>query len=394
MAMLSQSDTPPAHRKSPLSLRDRILGVRDSILANASFQRFAGAFPFTRPIARKSAGDLFDLCAGFVYSQILLACVRLRVFEHLAEGPITAADLATTLHLSTKSTTVLLDAATALRLVQRRSEGRYGLGQLGAALRGNPGVVAMIEHHAMLYADLRDPVALLRGQTERRELASYWPYAGRETPADLSSDEVAPYTALMSASQPMIAQEILAAYSFRKHRCLLDVGGGDGAFLSAVAAQESRLRLVVFDLPAVADKASERFRQNGLSSRAVAIGGSFLSDHLPDGADVISLVRIVHDHDDDNVMTLLRAVRRALPNDGTLVLAEPLSGIDGIRSIGDAYFAFYLMAMGRGRPRSFVRLREMLLQAGFVNVTLLPARIPLLTSVMTAKVPAQNVNQA
>ena len=38
--------------------------------------------------------DLFDLCAGFVYSQILLACVRLHLFEILAEGPLTVATLA------------------------------------------------------------------------------------------------------------------------------------------------------------------------------------------------------------------------------------------------------------------------------------------------------------
>ena len=49
-------------------------------------------FPLTRPIARRRARELFDLCAGFVYSQVLLACVRLRLFEILAEG---AADRAT-----------------------------------------------------------------------------------------------------------------------------------------------------------------------------------------------------------------------------------------------------------------------------------------------------------
>ncbi len=45
------------------------------------FQRFAGTFVLTRPIARRRAGALFDLCAGFVYSQILLACVRLAAFR-------------------------------------------------------------------------------------------------------------------------------------------------------------------------------------------------------------------------------------------------------------------------------------------------------------------------
>jgi demethylspheroidene O-methyltransferase len=384
-AEAGRSGVQMAHVSPHLSLYDRLLGARDSILANPGFQRFAGTFALTRPIARRRAGALFDLCAGFVYSQILLACVRLKLFDHLAEGPVSAADLSSRLSLPVDSTTLLLDAAASLKLAQRRSGNRYGLGPLGAALMGNPGVVAMIEHHAMLYGDLRDPVALLRGETEEGALASYWPYAKGGKPAALGHDAIAPYTALMSASQPMIAQQVLHSYSFRAHRCLLDVGGGDGAFLSAVAAKAPNLRCVLFDLPAVADEASKRFRCEGLSSRAVAIGGSFLTDRLPEGADIVSLVRVIHDHDDACVMALLRAIRCALPDSGTLLIAEPMSGVQGAEPIGDAYFAFYLLAMGSGRPRTFSRLQEMLRDAGFTEIALRPASMPLLTSIVTAR---------
>ena len=373
------------HAASRLSLHDRLLGLRDSILANPGFQRFAGTFALTRPIARKRASALFDLCAGFVYSQILLACVRLKLFDELAGGPLSPTELSSRLALPADSTVLLLDAAVSLKLLQRRSESRYGLGPLGAALLGNPGVIAMIEHHSMLYGDLGDPVARLRGEAGAGQLAGYWPYAGSGKPADLSHEAIAPYTALMAASQPMIAQQVLSAYSFRNHRCLLDVGGGDGSFIADVAAQTPKLRCVLFDLPAVADKASERFRNVGLSSRAVAIGGSFLTNKLPDGADIVSLVRVIHDHDDASVMTLLRAVHQALPGNGTLLIAEPISGVRGAEPIGDAYFAFYLLAMGNGRPRTFERLREMLTEAGFADVALRPAAMPMLTSVITAR---------
>ena len=381
MADVAQSVT-TVHEAARLSWRDRMLGVRDSILANQGFQRFAGTFALTRPIARRRASALFDLCAGFVYSQILLACVRLKLFEQLAGGPMTSAELASRLALTDESMRLLLDAAASLELVQPRSGGRFGLGPLGAALLGNPGVIAMITHHAMLYDDLADPVALLQGGGGKGRLASYWPYA---TGADLTRESVTPYTALMSQSQPMIANEVLAAYSFRDHRCLLDVGGGDGAFLSAVASKNPNLRCVLFDLPAVANHASDRFRRENLASRTTAIGGSFLTDPLPQGADIISLVRIIHDHDDAHVKILLRAVRAALPTGGTLLIAEPLAGIAGIEPIADAYFAFYLLAMGSGRPRTFDQLRTMLIEARFGDVALKPAGMPMLTSVVTAK---------
>ena len=126
----------------------------------------------------------------------------------------------------------------------------------------------------------------------------------------------------------------------------------------------------------------------------MAIGGSFLTDRLPEGADIISLVRVIHDHDDAHVIALLRAIRCALPDNGTLLIAEPMSGVRGTESIGDAYFAFYLLAMGSGRPRSFARLQEMLLDAGFSDIALHPASMPLLTSIMTARVAYKSVNPA
>ena len=108
----------------------------------------------------------------------------------------------------------------------------------GAPLVGNTGLHAMIEHHATLYADLADPVALLRGDSQAA-MAGYWPYAAVDAAAPvsaLSPERVAEYSRLMSASQPLVAQEVLAAYDFRAHRRLLDVGGGEGRFLAAVSS--------------------------------------------------------------------------------------------------------------------------------------------------------------
>ena len=66
---------------------DRCLAWRDRLLASPLFQRRAAAFALTRPVARRHARELFDLVAGFAYSQVLLACVQLRLFDVLAEGP-------------------------------------------------------------------------------------------------------------------------------------------------------------------------------------------------------------------------------------------------------------------------------------------------------------------
>ena len=365
---------------------DRYLAVRDRWLSNPKFQRWAAAFALTRPTARRRARALFDLCAGFVYSQILFACVRLKLFDLLAQGPLSAHEIAARLALPLDSTHRLLEAAISLLLVEKRPSGRFGLGSLGAALVGNPAVGAMVEHHSLFYADLNDPVGLLRGEREQTELSRYWTYSAGDTRMATKRDpRFADYTSLMSCSQPLVSHEILDAYPLNKHRSLLDVGGGDGSFLIEAAKRYAHLQLELFDLPPVTQRAEQRFAALGLQTRARIHAGDFLADPLPEGSDVGSLVRVVHDHDDDAAMTLLRATYRALPAKGVLLLAEPMMGTPGAEPVADAYFGFYLLAMGRGRPRTPHTLQQMLQAVGFAETHLIRTRQPLQSRLIVAR---------
>ncbi|MBS0558511.1 MAG: methyltransferase domain-containing protein [Proteobacteria bacterium] len=363
---------------APAVLSSARAGWLDRLLANPRFRRLATAFPLTRPIARRHSRALFDLCAGFVYSQILLACVRLRLFEILAEGAQGTAALAPRLGLTVSATERLLRGAAALGLVKSARGGRYKLTALGAALIGNDGVTAMIAHHAMLYADLGDPVALLRGGTAEGALASFWPYATGAAPAALRDDQVASYSKLMAASLPMVAEEILAAYDFTRHRCLLDLGGGEGRFLAAVAAHAPQLKLMLFDLPAVAARAAS------VVPKASVTGGDMRRDSPPQDADIVTLIRVLHDHDEEEALAILRTARAALPQGGTLLIAEPMAGVRGAERMGDAYFGFYLLAMGSGAPRTADETAALARQAGFSRVRTLRTRTPIITSIIVA----------
>ena len=241
----------------------------------------------------------------------------------------------------------------------------------------------MVEHHALLYEDLRDPVALLRGEAGPTRLSGYWPYAGGDG-RGLAADSVAPYSGLMAASQALIAEDILEAYPLGRHRCLLDVGGGEGAFLAAAGRAAPALDLMLFDLPAVAARAEAHLTAEGLGGRVRTVGGSFVRDALPAGADVLSLVRVVHDHDDAAARIILRAAHAALASNGTLIVAEPMSGTRDAAPITDAYFGLYLLAMGSGRCRTVPELTALLREAGFTRIREAPTRRPLLTRVLVS----------
>lgn len=382
---VSAPHSPPLTQPAAPGWRDRLRSVRDRLLTSPGFQRWAVTSPLVRHFARRRARQLFDLVSGFVYSQVLLACVRLRLFERLRQGPQDAAALAHAVELPVDSARRLLHAAAALELVERGDDGRYALGVLGASVLAHPGIVAMVEHHPVLYDDLRDPVALLRGPGEGTRMSRYWAYARDGAPSGLEAQSVAEYSALMAASQPLVAGEILDAYPFARHRRLLDVGGGEGAFIGAVARRAPKLELTLFDLPAVVERARARLAREGLGQRVHLRGGSFLTDPLPAGADLVSLVRVVHDHDDNAVRALLERVRAAMDPRGTLLIAEPMAGTGASVPVGEAYFALYLLAMGSGRSRTFDELRTLLHQAGFGAVRWAGSRRPVHVSVVTAR---------
>jgi demethylspheroidene O-methyltransferase len=350
------------------------------VLAHPGFQRWAARFPLTRGVARQRATALFDLCAGFVYSQVLHACAQLGVLEALRDRPHDASELAERIGLGRAETERLLDAAIALRLVERRSRGRYGLGIHGASYVGNPAVARMVEHHALLYRDLADPLALLRGEADT-ELGRFWSYVrGAPDPGTAAA-----YSTLMTTSLALLAEDVIEAYPFDRHTSVLDVGGGEGVFVEALARAAPRLALTLFDLPAVAERARARLGTAGLGERVRVVGGDVFADPLPRPMDVVSFVRVLHDHDDEAVLAILGAARRALRPGGTLLVAEPMSGTVGAEASGDAYFGFYLLAMGQGRPRTPAQLEALAHRAGFERCELRRTRRPLLARMVTAR---------
>lgn len=112
--------------------------------------------------------------------------------------------------------------------------------------------------------------------------------------------------------------------------------------------------------------------------------GSFRDDPLPDGADTISLIRVLYDHEDQVVVTLLSKIIDSLPENGRLLVSEPMSGGARPEVSGDVYFSFYCLAMQTGTVRSAARIGELCKNAGFSSIKAYPSRRPFVTTALTA----------
>ena len=360
------------------------------LVARPGFQSWASRFPLTRGQARRDGAILFDVVQGFVQSQVLMAVVELDLLRRLRGGAQSAEMLGRATGIAPERMQVLLQAAAALGLLKRRRSGHYALARRGAALMGVPGLDAMIRHHRAFYADLADPVTLLR-EPAQTELSAFWPYvfgAGGE----IDPSVAATYSDLMAQSQRLVAEDTLRAVSFRGIERLMDVGGGTGAFLEAVGRAYPALKMTLFDLPQVVPGATARFDVAGMSDRVTLAQGSFRDDELPRDADAISLIRVLYDHADDTVALLLKAVFDALPEGGRLIISEPMGGGARPDRAGDIYFAFYTMAMQTGRTRSAEEIGALCKSAGFADIrSPHPARA-YVTRCLTARKPGPSAS--
>ncbi|MDJ0683245.1 MAG: methyltransferase [Alphaproteobacteria bacterium] len=377
---------PERMRRVRPSLSDRLKDMACRAAAAPGFRRWAAATPIARRFARRETEAVFDLVAGFIHSQLLFAFVESGMLDALAEGPTSADALAKRCGLPQEGSDRLLCGAVSLGLAGTRSGERYGLGMRGAALLDNPGVTAMIRHHQDVYRDLADPLALLRNEVRETRTNRFWRYLAHDEAAALSDAEVEEYSGLMAISQAMIAEAVTASFPFHRHRRILDVGGGTGAFLSQVAKVAPESALTLFDLPGVAAVARKSLSEQGLGDRIACVGGSFHDDALPPDQDLITLVRVVYDHSDATVATVLDACRAALAPGGVLLIAEPVSGEEPGARVADAYFGLYLAAMGSGRTRRLDDHRALLKMAGFGEIKLMETPLPGLARLIVAAV--------
>lgn len=120
----------------------------------------------------------------------------------------------------------------------------------------------------------------------------------------------------------LIATAVVAVYDFTGVRRVVDIGGSHGHLLRAILHANPTVSGVLFDRPAVIERAEECLRGTELADRSELYAGDFF-ESLPAGGDLYVLSRILMD-DDDASVRLLQNCHRALPTGGRVLIVQLL----------------------------------------------------------------------
>ena len=165
-----------------------------------------------------------------------------------------------------------------------------------------------------------------------------------------------------------------AAYDFSAPRLIADIGGGNGATLRHILARFPTPRGLIVDHEDVLAAATPEDLMHG---RIATQSGSFF-DHVPAGADIYLLIRVLHDWKDEDCLRILRACRAAMEPDAVLLVGEQILQPDPARGRATGYLIdVQMMAMfGHARERSEAEFRRLLALSGFELRRVVPTASP------------------
>jgi hypothetical protein len=163
---------------------------------------------------------------------------------------------------------------------------------------------------------------------------------------------------------------VAAAYDFSTFKTIVDVGGATGNMLAAVLANHAGPRGVLFDRPHVVNDAPALLDARAVSNRVTIETGDFFKD-VPAGADAYILSHIIHDWNEDQCITILGNVRKAMNPAGRLLIVEMVLPAGDAPHPGKMLDMTMLVLMG-GQERTEAEYGHLLSKAGFRLARVVP----------------------
>lgn len=327
---------------------------------------------------------LFEHYRGSYGTELLTAAVaHFRLFDILADAPLSADELGARLEIAARPLVVLTTALRAMGLVEvdvagkftptaaarehLTSGGPFFVGDYVGLAAESPGVLEMVE---------RLRTNRPRGAACDDGAAGAAFIYREDLPSAMEQEASARHLTLALAGRAKnVAPALAKNCSTAGARKLLDLGGGTGIYSIALVQANPELRAVVFDRPEVLKVACEFAAEFGVSDRVEIAPGDMFADPLPGDCDIVLLSNILHDWHLPECRTLLRRAAGALKPGGRVWIHDVFlnDALDGPLPI--ALYSAALFTLTEGRAYSASEYRAMLEAAGLTPGRLTPTAI-------------------
>lgn len=313
---------------------------------------------------------------GFRVTQLLHVAAKLGIADQLAQGPQSVTALASCVYADERALYRVLRALAGLGIFTETTVGTFSLTPSAQLLRSD--VPGSLHKLALLYGDEwlwqaygRMLYSVQTGspafdQVHGQSLYGYLQQNG---------DAAASFYGAMSAYSGQEMAALLAAYDFSTSKKLVDVGGGHGALLTTLLRAYPTMQGVLFDLPSVIAAAQRSLSEESVIERIEWSAGDFFQS-LPASGDLYLLKSVLHNWNDEQCITILQHCRRAMTNEGRLLVVERV--IPPGNELAEAkLFDINMMVVVGGQERTATDFQTLLQAAGFRLTRIIPTASPL-----------------
>jgi len=315
--------------------------------------------PVTTKDAQSSQQLMKHIIGGWITPAIYVAA-ELGIADLLTIRPQTAEELAEQTNTNFDALYRVLRALASVGIFTEDTDCRFSLTPLAECLRSDApdslrsfGVMMGAEFY-QAWGNLLYSVKTGEQGFQKRFGVPFFQYM-TEHPERHSIYDAAMMVHGIAETEPM-----LDAYDFSAFRTVVDVGGGHGRMLAAILNHYPAMEGILFDLPAVADRARAIVSGFGLSKRCRIVGGDFFVS-VP-ASDAYVMRHILHDWDDDEAVSILRNCRNAMNAEGRILVVETV-----IPPLNEPCFGKWLdlmMLIVGGRERTEEQYRHLFSRAG------------------------------
>jgi len=323
------------------------------------------------------AAQLLGAATSFFGSIAIFVAAKLDVAELLADGPLTAAELAKPTGTDADSLYRVLRAAAMAGVFDELPERTFANNPVSETLRDSAPdstrqlVLWMLEEpHWRVFGELLYSVHT--GKTA-------WDKVYQEPCFDSlfgsMKDLGTTFNRAMTSYSRQTIPAILAAYDFSSAGTIADIAGGYGHLLGAVLKANPQANGLLFEVPSVLDGAHAMMDSYGVRDRVELVPGDFTAS-IPVKADIYMLKHIIHDWSDEKCRVILGNIRESMPEDGKVLIIDAV-----VPGPGQPHFSKYLdlemLMLPGGKERTEEEFRMLLESAGFRVSRVIPTPSPI-----------------
>lgn len=320
----------------------------------------------------RTPGQLLRMTDGPIIHQALCATANLGIADLLDGGPRNTAQLADQLGVHESALYRVLRALASQGVFEESAPRTFRNTELSQFLRsGTPGSIRSLlifRGSQFCFAPFQEILYSIRtGQSARTMVLGMngFDYLRQHPEMARIFDDA------MTNISALIGPAVAAAYDFGGWGSVMDVGGGNGMLLADILRKHPGLRGVLADLPHVLERARLRGILSGeLEARSALQPCDFFRE-VPSGCRAYMMKSVIHDWDDEQARKILANCRRAIPDDGVLLLVEMALAEANLPSAGKLA-DIAMMVLTGGRERTVQEYAELLADANFRLNRVLP----------------------